>query len=73
MLFLDKYSGTYRSREALRTKLDQFVDKEYDGDFGWVNRERERDVLVDWAIRSGGVSVCKWYWILMGGNRELGC
>ena len=59
MLFLDEYSGTYRSREALRVRLDAFLDKEYNADLTWLDREKDMHVLMDLVVRSGGVSVGK--------------
>lgn len=59
MLFLDKYSGTYRTRGGLRAKIEAYLDNEYDSDLKWLNREKDMDLLVDLAAKSGGVVVGK--------------
>ena len=57
--FLQKHSGTYRSRQVLRNRLNYYLDNEYRNDLGWLDRERDMDVLLDLVITTGGVSVSK--------------
>ncbi|KAL1592500.1 hypothetical protein SLS59_009733 [Nothophoma quercina] len=57
--FIDRYSGTYRSRVDLRAKIEMYLDSEYADDLGWFKKEEDMDVLMDLAITSGGVRIGK--------------
>jgi hypothetical protein len=59
MLFLDKYSGTYRMRGGLRAKIENYLDHEYENDLKWLNREKDMELLVDLVAGAGGVVVGK--------------
>lgn len=55
--FLSKYSGTYLSREVLRTRFYFYLDNEYLDDLGWFNRRKDMEHLIDLLITTGGISV----------------
>jgi hypothetical protein len=62
MLFLDKYSGTYRTRDALRAQVEIYLDKEYPYDLEWLNREKDLEGLVDFVKNAGGFVIGKYSW-----------
>ncbi|KAF3044204.1 hypothetical protein E8E11_007621 [Didymella keratinophila] len=57
MLFLEKYSGTYRTRDALRAQVEIYLDKEYPHDLKWLNREKDLEYLVDFVKNAGGIVI----------------
>lgn len=59
MRFLDRYSGTYRTRGGLRAKIENYLDNEYEYDLKWFNREKDVQLLVDLVAQAGGVVIGK--------------
>lgn len=59
MLFLDKYSGMYRTRDVLRAQVEIYLDKEYPHDLKWLDREKDLDHLVDFIKNAGGIVIGK--------------
>jgi hypothetical protein len=57
MLFLDKYSGTYHTRDALRARVGMYLDKEYPHDLKWLNCEMDLEYLVDFIKNAGGIVI----------------
>ena len=60
MLFLDKYSGTYRKRDTLRAQVEIYLDKEYPHDLKWLHREKDLEYLVDFIKNAGGIVIGKY-------------
>lgn len=59
MLFLDKYSGTYRTRDVLRAQVEIYLDKEYPHDLKWLDCEKDLEYLVDLIKNAGGIVIGK--------------
>lgn len=57
ILFLEKYSGTYRTRTVLETQIEKYLDKEYPHDLRWLDREKDVELLIEFVSRAGGVVV----------------
>lgn len=60
ILFLEKYSGTYRTCDALRAQIEIYLEKQYPHDLTWLNREKDLEGLVDFVKNAGGIVIGKY-------------